>query len=93
MANCYKCCTKLEYAQGEVGRGESCPNCRFDVRVCYNCGFYDKSSYNECREPQADRVVDKAKSNFCDFFKLSGSERRPNEAGSNKLKKLDDLFK
>jgi hypothetical protein len=51
-------------------------------------------SYNECREPQAERVVDKEKSNFCDFF----TPRRSGAAAGapskdDLLKKLDDLFK
>jgi hypothetical protein len=36
-----------------------------------NCIFYDRSRYNECGESNADRVVDKEKGNFCDYFKPS----------------------
>ncbi len=35
------------------------------------CSFYDKNSYNECKEPIADRITDKEKSNYCDYFKLN----------------------
>jgi len=64
------------------------------VRVCYNCKNYDTKAYNECREVQADRVVDKAKANFCDYFSLGG-QNNPGSAGSKEdaLKKLNDLFK
>mgnify|MGYP000450689798 FL=1 len=37
------------------------------------CKFYDQSAYNECRESSADRIVEKEKSNFCDYFILKGS--------------------
>ena len=33
-----------------------------------NCRFYDSSAYNDCSEPAADRVVEKDKANFCDYF-------------------------
>jgi len=56
------------------------------------CHFYDTSSYNECKEPMANRVLDKEKANFCDFFKLAGASDR----GPDKDKLLDaanSLFK
>ena len=46
-----------------VGRGDSCPHCRSDLKVCKNCEFYDVQAYNECREPSAERVVKKEKAN------------------------------
>lgn len=65
------------------------------MRVCKNCIHYDVRSYNECREPSAERVVDKENRNFCDYFSLS-SGNQSKEIDSKKedaLKKLDDLFK
>jgi hypothetical protein len=52
-------------------------------------------SYNECRETSADRVVDKEKENYCDYFKMNSktaaqTTESPKEAAK---KKLDDLFK
>jgi hypothetical protein len=38
--------------------------------VC-QCVFFDQSVYNQCSEPMADRVVDKTKANFCDYFKVA----------------------
>ncbi|MDZ4676889.1 MAG: hypothetical protein SGI74_05195 [Oligoflexia bacterium] len=52
-----------------ISRGDVCTECRFDARVCKNCEFYDALAYNECHEPAAERVIDKEKANFCDFFK------------------------
>lgn len=65
--SCYHCgasLTPLDY-----GRADTCRSCGRDTRVCRNCGFYDKDAHNQCHETQADRVVDKEKSNFCDYFK------------------------
>lgn len=51
-----------------VGRGDNCLFCGASLRVCKNCQHYDVKAYNECREPSAERVVEKEKSNFCDQF-------------------------
>lgn len=67
---CFSCGNSLNLGS-EVGRREECPKCRSDVHVCKNCHFYDRNSYNECREPQADVVKEKDRSNFCDYFQLS----------------------
>jgi len=37
--------------------------------VCKNCGFYEPKAHNECHEPQAERVLEKERSNFCEYFK------------------------
>ncbi len=64
---CWSCAQPLSYL--EYGRGDRCQKCGRDTRVCKGCVHYDRSAYNECREPQADRVVDKERSNFCDYFR------------------------
>lgn len=64
-ACCY--CQKA-VALPKPGRTESCPQCGHDLHCCYQCRFYDPSYNNECREPQAERVVEKEKANFCDYF-------------------------
>lgn len=91
---CFFCGKPLAFPPGNVGRGETCDNCRSDVRVCLNCRHYDKKAYNECNEPQAERVVDKDKRNFCDYFFLAPAEREKSErAKESILKDLDALFK
>ncbi|MCO6431740.1 MAG: hypothetical protein J5J00_12855 [Deltaproteobacteria bacterium] len=80
--------------RGKAGRSESCPKCGRDLHVCLNCKFYEPSAHNQCREPQAERVLEKDRSNFCDFFtftenRKAGDGRKVDE----QLKKLDDLFK
>ena len=92
---CFNCKNPLPFAVGaKVGRKEECSQCRSDIHCCLNCVFYDPHSYNECREPQADRVLEKNRSNFCDYFALSGSSGTTVAQNKNDiLKKLDDLFK
>lgn len=53
---------------GQPGRRDECPKCHSDVHACKNCKHYDVKAYNECREPQADRVQEKDRANFCDYF-------------------------
>ena len=67
VGNCWYCGAGLTAA--EYGRQETCQKCRRDTKVCKNCEFYDLKSNNQCHEPQADRQVEKERSNFCDYFK------------------------
>ena len=91
---CYNCQHTFELLPGIVGRSETCPKCSADVKVCLNCFFYDTSAYNECREPSAERVTQKDKSNFCDYFKLGNGTQNKNEnVKDSVLKDLDNLFK
>ena len=97
MANyCFHCLKDVssEVERGRVGRTQSCPACSRDLHVCKNCRNFDTSAYNQCKEPNAERVVDKEKSNFCDYFSFA----EKNSAGSKQekkdyLKDLDNLFK
>lgn len=70
---CFSCSAEIP-VNGLVGRRDDCPKCRADLHCCKNCEFYDPKSYNECREPQADVVKEKDRSNYCDYF-------QPRQAG------------
>jgi hypothetical protein len=56
------------------------------------CAFYDTNSYNECREPAADRTLEKEKANFCDYYKL-GTSSDKNTEKEDALSKANALFK
>lgn len=90
---CFSCGKELALPAGPVGRRESCTHCGSDVRACRNCAHYDPRAYNECREVQAERVVEKERANFCDYFVLGGASGDAQSSKSDVLKKLDDLFK
>lgn len=94
MVYCYHC-GKTSESGDRIGRNETCPHCGYDLHVCYNCLHYDPKAYNECQENQAERVLEKDKANFCDYFSPSDHSMR---AGENKKQddakaKLDALFK
>lgn len=38
--------------------------------MCRNCAYFAPGSHNDCREPAAERVVDKERANFCEYFML-----------------------
>lgn len=89
---CHHCKKEIPIL-GIVGRRDECPFCRNDLHVCKNCQHYDEKSYNECREPQAERVLEKEKSNFCDFFLPGSSTGSISDAKAKQLALAEALFK
>lgn len=89
---CYKCGESLSVPE-PISRKEECPKCRSDVRVCANCEFYDPKVYNECRESQADRILEKERSNLCDFFKLKSSSTSVQSDRERLKAQAEALFK
>lgn len=90
---CFSCGKELTFAERKIGLREECLHCRADVHVCKNCEFYDVTAYNECRESSADRVTEKERSNFCDYFLLK-TGGLSSEDPATKLRALAEaLFK
>ncbi|MFP6598913.1 MAG: hypothetical protein VB852_00545 [Deltaproteobacteria bacterium] len=90
--SCHRC-SELHEVEGPVPRSALCSACGVELRCCMNCRFYDSSAYNDCSEPAADRVVEKDKANFCDYFSAGAGSggtkgRSPDAAGQ-----LEGLFK
>jgi hypothetical protein len=90
----FSCKKELE-VENKVGRAETCPFCNADLHCCLNCLFYDPRAYNQCREPQAERVVEKDRSNFCDYFSFRDASATEAKKSPVQAKKnpLDNLFK
>ena len=95
MKVCSSCSSVVEPGD-RVGRTETCPVCGADMHCCLNCRFHDPGAYNQCSEPQAERVLEKDRSNFCDYFSFRDApagaaqqRRRPPQGGNP----LDRLFK
>jgi len=86
-------CQKEIPADRLIGRQDQCPFCRADLHCCLNCGFYEWGVYNDCREPQADRVVEKNRSNFCDYFRFKDAAQKNNASAASPKDKLEALFK
>lgn len=88
---CHGCGTTTE-VPAPVSRAASCAACGADLRCCLNCGFHDRSAYNECREPSAERVVDKDRSNFCDYFTPAAGAATKKTAVPPAMSDLERLF-
>lgn len=91
-------CGKCGHAnplEGTIGRNEVCASCGADLRCCLNCAHYDPGLYNACGEPQAERVLDKDRRNFCDFFSASLGKRAVDKkaAAPDARSRLDALFR
>lgn len=92
---CFQCGEKFPAALLEmprIGFREECSKCRADVRVCRNCTHYDPKMYNECREPQAERVADKDRSNRCDQFVLARDKSPGKDFQKEKLKQAAEAL-
>ncbi|HOG15938.1 MAG TPA: hypothetical protein PLB96_01205 [Syntrophales bacterium] len=94
LASCFRCKKELTVPR-IVSRTDTCPSCGADLRCCRNCRFHDGAAYNACRETQAERVLDKQRSNFCDFFRFReaapAGEKAPGTPGAAR-DKLEELF-
>ena len=90
--NCAFCGQKISI-QDKVSRNDTYPHCRRDLRCCKQCKFYDHHAYNECKEVSAERIVDKERSNFCDYFIPTGSTKGNVNTALEAKKALEALFK
>lgn len=86
-------CGQTVPIDGRVRRDETCTGCGRELRCCRQCEFYDPDAYNSCREVAAERIVDKERSNFCDYFVPSGSGQGSFNKAVDAKKKLEALFK
>jgi len=72
---CHNCGKSFELdGKSSISRKEECPHCSADIHCCLMCRFYSQSSYNECTEPVAERITEKEKANFCDYFSISSGD-------------------
>ena len=79
--------------EGRIGRREACPHCGHDLHCCRNCAFYDPAMHNQCREPQAERQVDKERANFCDYFRWRDAPPASTNTAAAARAGLDALFR
>lgn len=91
---CFACHKDTGYSlDAKIMRSDECPHCYASLHTCKMCHFYDPSAYNECRENQAERILEKEKPNFCDFYILRGSGEDPNKKKDDLLSAANSLFK
>jgi hypothetical protein len=75
-----------------IGRRDTCLQCGADLHCCLNCSFYEPTCHNQCREPQAERQVDRAVGNFCEYFQFRSGRRPVTEPQPGARARLDALF-
>ena len=90
MAGCFHCGFQFP-EKFEVFRSTTCPSCGSDAKVCLNCRFYSPSSHWECRETIPERVKEKDRANFCEFFVLN-PEAGAGGAGRSKAEEARSQF-
>ncbi|MEJ1379873.1 MAG: hypothetical protein RPU61_14380 [Candidatus Sedimenticola sp. (ex Thyasira tokunagai)] len=83
IGKCWSCGRELE--SHDFGRETLCLGCGKPTRVCRNCRWYAPSYANECREPVAERVVDKERANFCAYFEATMDGVAGESAATNEL--------
>ncbi|MFW6114909.1 MAG: hypothetical protein ACOC6E_01280 [Thermodesulfobacteriota bacterium] len=92
MTRCTFCGKQLDL-DGPITRNDVCPYCGRDLHCCLQCRFYDPGSYNECKEVSAERVVDKERANFCDYFVIRGEKQSRSGKEERAKQALEQLFK
>lgn len=88
---CWRCGMAIETRE-RVGRRDTCLGCGGDLRCCRNCRFHDPVSHNQCREPQAERQVDKERGNFCGWFSLGAAGGGGRTQAADARARLEALF-
>lgn len=91
--NCFHCGREIETIE-RVGFHAHCPSCDRPAHACLNCALHDPAYNNQCRETQAERVVDKDRANFCEYFTpRTGGAGKISRPGAGARAQLDSLFK
>ena len=90
---CHRCGRDIGRVE-RVGRRDACLHCGTDLHCCLNCTFYAPAYNNQCREPQAERQVDKLAGNFCDYFsfRIGGPHTAATTQKEGARARLDALF-
>ena len=94
MRRCHKCGTPLD-EKLEVFRASTCPSCSADLKCCLNCQFYSPGAHWDCHETIDEQVVDKARANFCSWFRFrvaGGSAPGDAARGPGRTGKAQDTF-
>lgn len=86
---CWKC--KKEIKIDSIFRTSVCPICNADLHSCKNCLFFSTSSHFECKESVDEKIIDKEKSNFCDYFRVKKEDSKQ-DSTNDKGQKAKDMF-
>lgn len=90
---CWKCGAELKGVILPLSRREICASCNAEQHVCKLCRHYDPRVADMCREDRAERVSDKERANFCDYFDPVSGAYKPSVSASEEAKRrLAALF-
>ena len=90
---CWRCGQALDDEPLPLARAAACGQCGADLHVCRMCEFFDPGVANECREPVAERVVNKVRANFCGYLKpRPDAYVAPDAARGEAARGLEALF-
>lgn len=96
MPRCHACGAAFE-ARARIGFRDACERCDAELHACLNCRFYEPGASNDCREEQAERVVDKNRGNRCEWFQAGGpgshEDRQEKGTETGAREKLEALFR
>lgn len=79
---CYRCGASLERLSLPLSRRDECPECSAPLHVCLLCRYFDRTVPKQCLEDDAEEVVNKEKSNFCEWFVPSETAFDPARASA-----------
>lgn len=91
---CWRCGAPIADQPLPLSRVAECRDCRADLHVCRMCEFYDTRVAKACREPVAEEVREKERSNFCGYFKAKPGAYKPRDdaVAREARARLDALF-
>jgi hypothetical protein len=91
---CWSCGESLQQLSLPFGRRDQCPVCVNYLHVCRMCRFFDPAVARACREDDAEDVTEKARLNFCDYFRPSEQAFDPlrSAVAEQSARELDVLF-
>ena len=92
--NCWKCGAAIGDIPLPLGRLAQCKACHAFLHVCRMCIFFDKTVSKQCREPIAEEVKDKTRSNFCGYLQPNPDAFSAADTGKAQAaqSELDTLF-
>ena len=91
---CYNCNYSLASLSLPLSRRDMCPSCAVHLHVCRMCVAYDPTVIGQCREDDAEDVLDKERLNFCEWFEpASGAfDASRQDAQAEARAELEGLF-
>lgn len=94
LLRCWRCGEGLADLSLPLARLDECPACTVPLHVCRMCTRFDAAVVRQCREDDADEVLEKERPNFCDYFSPSADAFDGAVAAADEAARaqLDGLF-